>query len=162
MFEGRIDSFANATRMFIQISGTLLLVAILLYLKKFLNSLFKFHDIDRNIALMIMASMMTGAILLGAFSFPPLKESLGSVLIVILVAQGIVQARLGYKLLRLPNNLGGMLKPFCYASMATGICVASVILMPLGILASAISDLMLGTIFFNMASLVTAQQAEAS
>jgi hypothetical protein len=63
---------------------------------------------------------------------------------------GIVQAQFGFRLRRLPDNLGGLLKPFCYANMATGILLASVILMPLSIIISALSDLMLGTIFFNM------------
>jgi hypothetical protein len=72
----------------------------------------------------------------------------------IIVAQGVVQAHFGYKLLKLPNDLGGMLKPFCYVNMATGILMATIILIPVGIVVSAISDLMLGTIFFNMGKLV--------
>jgi hypothetical protein len=50
--------------------------------------------------------------------------------------------KLRQKLLKLPDDLGGMLKPFCYANMATGIFLASIVLIPLGILTSAISDLM--------------------
>jgi len=61
-----------------------------------------------------------------------------------------VQLQFGYKLLKLPDDLGGMLKPFCYANMATGIFLSSIVLLPLGILASAISDLMLGTIFLSV------------
>ena len=36
-----------------------------------------------------------------------------------------------------------MLRPFCYANIATGILLASIVLIPFGILTSAISDLML-------------------
>lgn len=147
--DGRSDIYANGIQTAIQAVGTLLFLAIVLNLKRFLNYFYRFHDTDKNIALMVMASMSAGAVVIGMFTFPPLKESLGSVVLAILVVQGVVQTQFGYKLLRLPDDLGGMLKPFCYANMATGICMASVILIPLGILASAISDLMLGTIFLN-------------
>lgn len=148
--EGRADAYAAEIQTFIQTSGTLIFVTILLYLKKFLNSLLQFHDTDKSIDLMIMASMVTGVLAIGMFSFPTLKESLGAVLIMILVVQGLVQTQLGYKLLKLPNDLQGMLKPFCYANMLTGLLLATVILIPLSILISALSDLMLGTIFFNI------------
>jgi hypothetical protein len=49
------------------------------------------------------------------------------------------------------GNLGGLLKPFCYLNMATGVCVASLMLILVGVVLSAISDLMLATIFFNIA-----------
>jgi hypothetical protein len=68
-----------------------------------------------------------------------------------MVFAGIVQIQLGFKLLKLENNLGGLLKPFCYMNMATGICVASIVLILVGAVVSAISDLMLATIFFNVA-----------
>lgn len=38
--------------------------------------------------------------------------------------------------------------------MVTGICIASVVLILVGVVTSAVSDLMLGTIFFNVAKLV--------
>ena len=148
--EGGGDSFAGELQACIQAFGTLLFLAIILYLKKLLNALFNFHATDRSIDLMVMASMLTGVLSIGAFSFPVLKESLQSAVLVILVGMGIVQVRFGYRLLKLPHELGGLLKPFCYTNMATGIFLASVVLMPLSIVVSALSDLMLGTIFFNM------------
>ena len=151
--EGMHDSFGNMIQTFIQAAGTLLFLAILLYLKRLLNTAFSFHDTDKNIGLMVMASMVTGVLSIGIFSFPPLKESLQSAVIVILVALGIVQAQFGYRLLKLTNDLGGLLKPFCYANMTTGLFMASIVLMPLSIVVSALSDLMLGTIFFNLARL---------
>ena len=41
---------------------------------------------------------------------------------------------------------------FCYLNMATGVCVASLVLILVGVVLSAISDLMLATIFFNIAN----------
>jgi len=153
------DSSGEIIQTFIQAGGTLLFLAIILCLKKLLNAVFNFHDTDTNIALMVMASMVTGVLTIGIFSFPTLKESLQSAVIVVLVAMGIVQAQFGYRLLRLSNNLGGLLRPFCYANMATGVFLASVVLIPLSIIASALSDLMLGTIFFNLSRLMNSDDS---
>jgi hypothetical protein len=155
--EGRTNSYSEELQTFIQASGTLIFLTIFLYLKKFLNSRFSFHATDTTIAFVVMANMVTGAVALGIYSFPALKESLASLLIIIQVVQGIVLIRFGFNLLKLPDNLGGMLNPFCYANIATGILLASVILIPLSMLASAISALMLGTIFFNAARRLSSQ-----
>jgi len=156
--ESRVDLYADEIQTFIQASGTLLFIAIILSLKRFLNTLFTFHDTDKNIGLMVLGSMVTGVLAISLYSFPTLKESLGSALIVILVLLGIVQAQFGYKLRKLPNDLGGMLKPFCYANIATGILLASIVLIPLSIPVSALSDLMLATIFFNRSKLIKNKQ----
>lgn len=148
---GRATPYAAEIQTFIQTSGTLISLAIFLWLKKFLNALFRFHATDTTIALVVMANMVIGTVALGSYSFPALKESLGSLLIIIQVVQGIVLIRFGFNLLKLPDHLGGMLNPFCYANIATGLLAATVILIPLSMLASAISALMLGTIFFNAA-----------
>lgn len=150
-FEGGTNSYSEEIQTVIHASGTLIFLTIFLYLKKFLNSRFSFHATDTTIAFVVMAQMVTGTVVLGIYSFPALKESLTSLLIIIQVVQGLVLIRFGFNLLKLPDNLGGMLNPFCYATIATGILSATVILLPLGMLASAISDLMLGTIFFNAA-----------
>jgi ABC-type uncharacterized transport system permease subunit len=153
--ESRLDLTATAIQTIIQIFGIILFVAIVLYLKRLLNSHFKFHSTDRTIDLMIIANVVTGFLSVATLYFAPFKESIGSVVIAILVIQGIVQIRFGYKLLKLPHDFGGMLKPFCYANMATGILLASIVLIPLGIVVSAISDLMLGTIFLDMSKLIS-------
>jgi hypothetical protein len=158
ILDGRVDVYANEIQTFIQVSGTLLFVAVILCFKRFLHAIFSFHDIDKNIGLMVVGSMVTGVLAISLYSFPALKEWLGSPLIAILVLLGIVQIQFGYKLRKLPDDLGGMLKPYCYANLATGILLATVVLIPLSIPLSALSDLMLGTIFFNMAKRIKDQQ----
>lgn len=162
LIESRTDAVATLVAAAIQLSGTMLFVAIVCYLKKLLNAVFRFHDTDRNLNLLVIAAIVIGVLSLGALYSEPLKQSLGSAVIVVLIAQGIVQAHFGYRLLKLPYDLGGMLKPFCYANMATGVLLASVVLIPAGILVSAISDLMLGTIFFNIARLATVADSEGT
>lgn len=151
--QGMNDSYGSVIQAIIQIFGTILFIVIVRYLKKFLHFFFSFRDTDRSIDLMILASILTGVLSLGVVTFPAVKESLESAVIVILVALGLVQVQFGFRLLKLSSGLGGLLRPFCYANMAAGIFLASVVLMPLSIIVSALSDLMLGTIFFNMSRL---------
>lgn len=144
------DATANLIQIAIQTAGVALFVAITLYLKKLLNGQFRFHDANKYIDLMIMANVVASVLVIAAYSFTDLKETLSTAALVIEVLQGIIQVQFGLKLLKLQNNLGGMLKPFCIANIATGICIASVVLIIVGVVVSAISDLMLGTIFFHV------------
>jgi len=157
---GRVDSAAFIIQAVMQIAGTLLFVALILYLRQLLQAHFSFHDTDRSIGLMLKTGVTAGALTVLSLCFTPLRETVALAVIVILVVQGVVQAQFGYKLLKLPHDLGGMLKPFCYANMATGIMLASVVLLPVGVVVSAIADLMLGTIFFNMVRQMRAQKIE--
>jgi hypothetical protein len=69
-----------------------------------------------------------------------------------IVPLGLLQTILGYRLQKLPSELGGVLKPYCWLNMATGLFLASIILIPLGILTGAVTDIMLGTILFQEAA----------
>jgi hypothetical protein len=62
-----------------------------------------------------------------------------------------MQIMFGVKLLQLPDDLKGLHKPYCYLNIITGFCLATVVLLPAGIVASAVTDIMLGTIFFQSA-----------
>lgn len=152
--EGHADVTTLTIQALLQVFGTVLFVVITRCMKKLLNAQFSFYDTDRYIDLMIMANVGAGILALAGLFFAPLKETLSIAAMVIMVFQGIVQIQFGYILMKLQNNLGGMLKPFCYANMLTGLCVASVVLIIVGVVVSAISDLMLGTMFFNVARLV--------
>lgn len=148
--EGQVDSTGTLILATMQVAGTILFVAITLFLKRLLNRIFYFHDTDKSIDLMIMANVVAGAFVVGGMYIYQIKETAGIAALVIMVFQGIVQLQFGYKLLKLQNSLGGLLKPFCYLNMATGACIASIVLLLVGVVVSAISDLMLATIFFNV------------
>jgi hypothetical protein len=152
--EVRTDSEATILQTIIQIFGTILFLAIMMYVKRFLNNLFNFRNTDKNIDLMIITGIVAGVLSVAVLYVTPLKESIGYAGIGIVMVQGVVQAQFGYKLLKLPYDLGGMLKPFCYANIATGILLATIVLIPFGIVVSALSDLMLGTIFFKISACV--------
>ncbi len=158
--EGSTEQTATLGLLMIQVVGLLLFVAITLLLKKILNHVFSFHQTDRSIELMILANVVATVCVIGGMFFPPFRDSAGMAALVLMVFEGVVQIRFGYQLLKLPSSLGGLHKPFCYLNIATGICEASVVLVLAGVVVSAISDLMLATIFFNVLTcLKTADQA---
>lgn len=100
---------------------------------------------------MIMANVIAGIFVIGGMYIFQIKEIVSVAALVLMVFQGIVQLQFGYKLLQLQNELGGLHKPYCYLNMATGVCVASLVLILVGVVVSAISDLMLATILLNVA-----------
>jgi hypothetical protein len=151
--EGRVDATATMIQTVILLIGMLLFVSITLYLKKLLHARFGFNATDRNIDVMIKLNVVAGILATGSLYFTTARETIGIAVVILMVAQGFVQAGFGYKLLKLPDDLGGMLKPFCYANIATGIMVASIVLLLVGVVISAIADLLLGTIFFHLARL---------
>ena len=158
--EGGGDQAATLGLLIIQVVGVLLFVAILLLLKKFLNHFFSFHQTNRSMELMILSNVVASVCVIGGMFIPLVRESAGVVALALMVFAGIVQIRFGYQLLKLPSSLGGLHKPFCYLNIATGVCEASVVLVLAGVVVSAISDLMLATIFFNVHTyLKTVEQA---
>lgn len=149
--EGRSAPAALVIMGSLHLFGTLLFAAIAGLTKRLLNRQFAFHATDRQIDLMILANIAVGLLAVTGVAFPPLKETVSQGALAALIFQGVMQILFGYKLQQLPDSVGGMLKPYCYLNIATGVCIASVVLIIIGVVSSAISDLMLGTIFFNIA-----------
>lgn len=157
----KLEGQAAMAQTAVQIAAVVIFVAITVYLKKLLNSRFHFRDTDSCIGWMIKSNVTAALLTIVGLHYAPFRETLGVAALLLIVFQGVVQVRFGYKLLKLQDDLGGILRPYCYANMVTGVCVASVILILVGICVSAIADLMLGTIFFNLAA-ATAPEADQS
>jgi hypothetical protein len=134
-----------------QLFGTLLFIVLTRLMKRLLNLQYTFYGADRQINLMIMANIGAGILVIAGTLLPSLKETLAVAAMVVMVFLGIVQIQFGYRLMKLQDDLNGMLKPFCYSNMVTGVFIASVVLILVAVVTSAISDLMLATIFFNLA-----------
>jgi tellurite resistance protein TehA-like permease len=71
--------------------------------------------------------------------------------IVSFIIFGILSIIFATRLLRFPGNLYGLLKPFCYTMIASGICFITIFLAPVGVIVGAVSDVILGIIFFRAA-----------
>jgi hypothetical protein len=122
-------------------------------LRRLLNEEFDFHLVDAYITALIWINV--GVTVISAVVTSP--DAVFSIFgLIALVALGIVMIAFGITLMKLEDPLGGFLKPFCYLSIAQGVCTASVILILLGFLSSIAADVLLALIFFRTADRVSA------
>jgi len=146
---------------FMQTSSTFIFAFTSLLLKKHLNQIQGFHEVDRYILMLIKANIVLTAVSLIGIIIPSVAESSGTLALILIVPLGLIQLVFGYKLQQLPSDLGGLLRPYCYLNMITGVSLASIILLPMGILSGAVADIMLGTIFFQAAGSARLVDTEA-
>ncbi len=131
--------------------GLGLFIYVLLSLRRLLNSRFQFHDADIYITLLIWVEVVL--VLLNFLSLGSDKLEFGLHLLstVVLIPLGILIIMFGTRVLRLPQDLFGLKKLFAITQIVTGIFFITVILFILGIIASAVGDVILGIIFFRAA-----------
>lgn len=153
-FKGRMDLEARILQSLLQVFGTIIYVFVITLLKRFLNKKFSFHDTDETIDRMIRINITIGFFAVVSLYVRSLETSIGVFIIFATVVFGILEIIFGMKLLKLPDDLRGLLKPYCYANITTGIFLASIVTVLLGIITSAVSDVMLSTIFFQAAKRV--------
>lgn len=140
---------ARAATVFLTIVSTGLFVYIFSTLRALLEERYTFHETSALITIMIGVSVVIAGLgLLGVLS-SEIATAVGVLSLIALVPFGIIYVVFAIKLLRLPNNLHGMLKPFSYLSIATGFGMATVLLFPLAVLTGAVSDVVLAIIFFR-------------
>jgi hypothetical protein len=131
----------------------------LFWFRRLLNNRFHFHDTDGLIVTIIIGAIILGAIGLAAkigVLFVP-KSALvaaGLLALVPVIMVGLPLAILSIifavRLLRLQDDLCGLLKPFAYTTIAAGACFLTIILAPLGFLVDAVSNALLGMIFLRI------------
>lgn len=131
--------------------GAFLLVYLLTALRRLLRERYAFQTADGAISLLIAVNLVSATVDLFAIVAPQYESLLDIPGVVLVVAGGIAQIAFGTKFLRLPDDLEGLRKPYGYLNIATGVCLVTVVLLPLGVVASAVADVMLGTIFFQAA-----------
>jgi len=119
--------------------------------KKLLNIRFKFHEVDIYISLMIWGNIVLAILSLLSLGTGQLESFMELLTVAALIFFGILSIMFGTRLLRLSGDLYGLLKPFCYVTIGSGICLVTVFLLPVAILAGAIADVILGVIFFRAA-----------
>ncbi len=142
---------AKLSRAILTIVGLGLFLYIISSLKKLLNSRFQFHDVDIYISLLIGGNVVLAAVSLLSLGSRGLERTMGVLSVMAFLFFGILSLMFATRLLRLSGNLYGLLKPFCYLSIASGICFTTVFLSPAGIIAGAVADVILGIIFFRAA-----------
>jgi hypothetical protein len=144
--EGLLPKLADAV---MQVSSTFIFVYTTVMLRTLLNRRYAFHLTDRFIDWLVKANIVLTAVSLIGIISPDVASSAGTFALILIVPLGVIQILFGLKLQQLPSDLEGLLRPYCYLTMATGLCLASIVMLPVGIITGAISDIMLGTIFFQ-------------
>jgi hypothetical protein len=144
----RHDEIARTGQIALQWTGTIIFLILILLFRRFLvfNCLFK--KANSLITVLIILNLVYAAVTSFADYIPQGEERIAPFAIGLIVLLGFVQAGLGVRLLKLEDDLGGMKRTYCWLNILTGVFLASILLIPLGIIASAVTDVMLGTIFF--------------
>ena len=143
----RHDLIFTAAKAGMMIGRLTLLIYLFLVFQQLLTKRYAFTGANVTISLLIQASIVhTSAVMLGLV-VPELAAAVTVFGLVMAVIIGVLHIMFGMWLLHLPASLGGMHRPYCYLNIVTGFALASIILLPLAMVTSTISDLMLGTIF---------------
>ncbi|HEY6839185.1 MAG TPA: hypothetical protein VI389_10615 [Geobacteraceae bacterium] len=142
--------------------GTGLLIFLMTTLRILLRQGFAYRRADAPIVLLVTANVASALMGGTAILFPEAGRFLDIAGLALVVATGAVQILFGVRLLRLPDNLRGMLRPFCYLNIATGVLLTTVLLLPVGVVTSAIADVMLGTIFLQAAREATENETKGN
>jgi hypothetical protein len=121
--------------------------------KHLLNHRYEFHDVDALVVLIIIGSVAVTTIATAGRAFAHLGPTVLISCLVMLVAATIPLAVLGIifavRLLRLPADLHGLLKPYAYMQIVVSVCALTIILAPLTHLLLAVIDILLALIFFR-------------
>lgn len=128
-----------------------LFLYIISYLRKLLNVRFQFHGVNIYISLLIWGNVALAALSLLSLGSKELEWVMNFLSVAAFIFFGILSIIFAIRLLRLPGNLYGLLKPFSYTQIVSGICFITVFLFPVGVIAGSVADVILGIIFFRAA-----------
>ena len=123
--------------------------------RRLLNGRFKFHEVDIYISLMIWGNVVLAVTSLLSLGTSKLESFMESLTVAALIVFGILSIMFATRLLRLAGDLYGLLKAFCYTTIMSGICLVTIFLLPVAILAGAVADVILGVIFFRAAEQIS-------
>ena len=131
------------------IVATGLEIYVLMALRRLLHA-HRFHAVDFVVALLI-GGLGIGMVLDvgGERVLDPVIA--GALLLMVAVVTGLIYAVFGYRLLPASQLLAGPLKPFAYFNIIGGVSVATLVLVPLAILASIAASVALAIVFFRAA-----------
>lgn len=130
------------------IVGLVIGVYVLYMFRRLLNERCSFHDVDTLITILILVNVASS--LLGLVGLlPNFQTAAGVAVAVLFVPFGILEIVFGVKLLQVKDNLFGLLKPFAYFTIAGGVCAATILLSPIGLLLAVTALVIQGIIFLR-------------
>jgi len=152
LLTAREGLFFKIAEVSMQSASTCMFIYTALTLRRLLNQRYAFHDIDRFIGWMIKANVVLTAVSIIGVASPDVASSAGTLALILIVPLGVIQLMLGLRLLRLSDEPKNLFRAYGYLNLVTGFCLATIIMIPLGIFSGAVADIMLGTIFLQAAS----------
>ena len=130
-------------------------IYILYMFRKLLNQLFDFHSVDVLINILIVVNIVFFSIGLVEMiaslmhSGGRMSDDISIIIAVLFVPFSIITVVFGAVLLKMKDDLFGLLKPFAYTTIFSGVCGATIILSPLAMLAAIAALVMQGMIFLR-------------
>ena len=130
-------------------------IYILYRFRTMLNDRFAFHKADTAIMVLIwthVVFVVLGLVDLSAGAIgltDQFVSALSVATLVLFVPFCLITIALGVTVLKLQDDLFGLLRPYAYTTMASGALGATIILSPLGLLAAVVALVMLGMIFLR-------------
>jgi hypothetical protein len=139
---------AETPVMLLNMAGFALVIYVLVMFRHLLNERFDFHEVDVLIWILIWANVLFVALgLVGII--PAIEDPLKIIVLALFVPYSIITAVFGFKLLRLKDDLFGLLKPYAYTTMALGILGATILLMPIALFVQIAALIIQGMIFLR-------------
>lgn len=124
-------------------------VYVLYMFRNLLNERHNFHETDTLITLLIGFEIIIHAIKFFVNLIPSITGSTTTILAILVVPWGIIHIIFAIQLLKLSDNLSGLLKPYVFVNMGGGILMVTVILLPFSLPFFIAGSIMLGIIFFR-------------
>jgi hypothetical protein len=149
---GKKGILLNGMEAVMMAAGTALTVYLLVTLQRLLHEGYSFFLADPPIKLLIRVNIIAAGVIILGLAMPALESSLSMFGLAVVVILGIFQIILGIRLLQLSVEFQGLWRPYCYLNIVTGVCLAAIVLAPVGMITGAIADVMLGTLFFQIAA----------
>ena len=110
-----------------------------------------FHGLDTLIPALIVASIALGIAVISA-RLPGTSGAYPAAWIVLLLIGaivGVLSVTIGWRLLRLDLDFGGLGRPFAWSCILAPLCFATVVAAPIGLLLLAASSILLGLILIR-------------
>jgi len=116
---------------------------------------FDFYEVNKLLWITIVLSVLATFLNFYEASHLSVRSGIGLGILAVIIAcvYGVVMIVIGIKLQNCKHKLHGLLKYFSYSHIGTGICLATIILIPLSFLVMIALSIIQGMIFFREAEL---------
>jgi len=123
--------------------------------RDYINEHFDFHETDGLITVILIGAMaitavgLVGRVAVWSGAGTPASLAFFGFLLLVGIPLSIISIIFAVKLLRLPSDLGGLLKPLIVVNIAACVCFLLVVLAPLGLLINAVGDVLIGVVLLR-------------